>query len=102
MSDADATIFEQFNFVSGLPWTGYASTNYANVVFSNDGYGPGYMSDLTNVINPDPTTDNGFGFSLDLGTSAGTYVTSSELSFNTENTNVCPPVPEPVGPSFTG
>ena len=58
--------------VSGPAWAGYASEYFSNVVFSTDSYGPGYGTDLADVINPDPATDNGFGVNWNLGTSAGT------------------------------
>ena len=77
------------------------------MVFSDNGYGPGYLNGLTDEINTDPENDNGFGINWDLGTAAGTTTSTAALLFadrlpictNTEFVN--PPATFTPGVPFT-
>ena len=72
---------EALQYVSGAKWTSYVSAYYDDVVYSYNGYGPGYLNGLNNEINTDPENDNGFGISWDLGTAAGTTTSTAALLF---------------------
>ncbi len=68
--------YEAFNYVSGIPWSGYFSTAY---YFLNDDLGSN--NTFKNTINSDPGTDNGIGISMDFGSAPGTYSSNSNLIF---------------------
>jgi len=85
---------------SGRAWAGDASEYYRDVVFSDDGYGPGFMTDLpgASAIDPDPDTDNGFGVNWNFGTS-GTHDVKARFIFSDELPTECPqPLPVPPAP----
>lgn len=66
-----ANITESIQYVSGQAWESYASEDYANVYASSNGYGPGYGTPYTNLIDNNPTTDNGIGISWNFGSAPG-------------------------------
>ena len=100
-------VVEALQYVSGAKWSSYISAYYDDVVFSDNGYGPGYLNGLTDEINTDPENDNGFGINWDLGTAAGTTTSTAALLFadrlpictNTEFVN--PPATFTPGVPFT-
>ena len=64
-------VTESIQYVSGQAWESYASERFANVYASDTGYGPGYGTPYTNVIDNNPTTDNGMGISWNFGSTPG-------------------------------
>ena len=104
--EANVPLVEAIQFVAGAPFAGYASGYYNDIVFGGAGYGAGFMSDLPNVIDENPGTDNGIGVNWNLGSAAGTSASEVRLVFS-ENLPVnCPtpgPGPDPyVGPDTDG
>jgi hypothetical protein len=92
--DPSSPLVEAIQYVSGAPFAGYASARYSEVVFGRSGYGAGFMSDLPNVIDPNPETDNGIGVNWNFGSTAGTSNTEVRLVFS-ENLPVNCPTPGP-------
>ncbi len=94
-------VVQAFQFVSGEPWAGYMSANYADVVMgqnrktnldtggAGDHYGPGFMNDLNEQIITDPTNDNGFGVNWNFGATAGTYDSSAKMIFSSVSVDAC-------------
>lgn len=74
---------EAIRHVSGPAWAGWFSARYpcytSNPSSPCFSAGPGSGTDYNGAVDPSPTTDNGFGFNLDLGTSPG--VTASQSLF---------------------
>ena len=66
-----ASITESIQYVSGQAWESYASEEYENVYASYSGYGAGYGTPYTNVIDNNPNTDNGMGISWNFGSTPG-------------------------------
>ena len=77
--------FEAFNFVSGVPWSGYYSGFYnnMNVDLTNDMI-------FGNYIDNTPTTDNGIGISINFGSTPGTFSSVNNLSFSCDAGIVAP------------
>ncbi|MFN3489792.1 MAG: hypothetical protein ACK4YV_11695, partial [Emticicia sp.] len=77
--------YEAFNYVSGLPWSGYYSAVY-NGVFTD----LGTDNTFNNTIDPSPDTDNGIGISMDFGSTAGIYSSNSNLIFECNAPSTAP------------
>jgi hypothetical protein len=78
-------VMEAFRYRSGLIWTKYYSAFYNDIgaLVLNGG-------DLSNLINANSSTDNGIAIQINMGTTPGTYNSSSDLIFN--NTTVPLPI----------
>ena len=99
-------LVEAIQYVSGQPFAGYASEYYYSVVFGETDYGAGFLNDLANVIDDNPSIDNGIGVNWNFGTTPGTTNAEIRLVF-AENLPVnCPepgPGPDPdPGPDTDG
>lgn len=68
--------FQAFNYISGVPWSGYYSANY-NQMYDD----LGSDGKFNNTINTD-NVDNGIGISMDFGSTPGTYSSVNTLSFS--------------------
>ncbi|WP_129538379.1 hypothetical protein [Flavobacterium sp. 140616W15] len=77
--------FEAFEFVKGIPWSGYFSANYGSL--NTD---LGWDTTFKNTIDPDPTTDNGIGISMNFGKIPGSFTSSNKLVFACEAGDVAP------------
>lgn len=104
--DPSVPLVEAIQYVGGTPFAGYASEDYYYVVFGDGEYGPGQMTDLPNLIDDDPTTDNGIGVNWNFGSTAGSSSSEIRMVFS-ENLPVnCPepgPGPDPdPGPDTDG
>ena len=98
---ADLGVVEAFQYVSGTPWTSYASANYSDVVFGNNNYtdpdnyeegphlGPGFMNDFSEQIITDPEMDNGFGVGWNFGSDPGGYSAVNKLIFSADAVDPC-------------
>jgi len=113
-------VVEAIQYVSGADWAGYASGEYWWYVFSwTTGatpvtpYGQGSLADYPNVVNTDPSTDNGYGVNWFFGTAPGSYTSTAKFTFSSDLPDPCDGVPPttttttvaPVGPAeptFTG
>jgi hypothetical protein len=93
----DDTIYEEmsmgFIHVGGQPWSGHQSEAYSCnsaqpeaagggsgdgcVNPANEGHGPYYATDYANAIHATQDNDGAFGFSLNFGKAAGTYMSSN-------------------------
>jgi len=80
--DPSSRLVEAIQYVSSAPLAGYASNRYSAIVFSRSGCGVGFMSDLPNVIEPNPTTGNGIGVNWNFGSTAGTSNTEVRLVYS--------------------
>ncbi|MFA6059820.1 MAG: T9SS type A sorting domain-containing protein [Taibaiella sp.] len=69
-------VVEAFRYRNGMPWTQYYSAYYDDIydLVVNGG-------DLNNLIDTATSTDNGVGIQIDMGSTPGTYNSSSDLVF---------------------
>ena len=87
-------VTESIDYVSGIAWEGYASVRYSHVYMSNAFYGPGYGTPYTNLINTDPTTDNGMGINWNFGSTPGVKApVAYNFSFNAPRDTTPPATP---------
>ena len=75
---ARTPVFEAFQYLGGVKWTGYYSAIYSSLN-SNLGGTP-YMA-FKNTIDPAATTDNGIGISMNFGSTPGTYESNNAVIF---------------------
>jgi hypothetical protein len=68
--------FQAFNYISGVPWSGYYSARSATIYddLGSDGK-------FNNTIDT-ASHDNGIGISMDFGSTPGTYSSVNSLSFS--------------------
>ncbi|SHF32687.1 hypothetical protein [Chryseobacterium sp. OV279] len=78
-------IYEAFQYVSGVKWSGYYSASYSG---GNDDL----SNNLTfkNTIDPDAGTDNGIGISINFGSTAGQYNNKTKILFTCNAPNSAP------------
>lgn len=74
--------YEAFQYLGGIPWDGYYTGYYG---FLNGDLGSitatkPYMT-FSNYIDPTVSTDNGFGISMDFGSTPGTFISNNALVF---------------------
>ncbi|KRB56373.1 hypothetical protein [Flavobacterium sp. Root186] len=88
MGVAKTPSYEAFQYLGGVPWSGYFSalysdlgTNLANNTFMA----------FNNTINPSSYTDNGIGISMDFGKTPGTYTSNNAIVMDCEAGDI-PPV----------
>ena len=97
-----ASITESIQYVSGQAWESYASEYYYNIYASGSGYGPGYGTPYTNVVNNNPTTDNGMGISWNFGSAPGVKApVAYNFIFNAPRTFNAPTTPPDTTPPAT-
>lgn len=68
--------YEAFQYVSGTPWSGYYSAIYNNL---NSNLASNLI--FKNTIDPNDSTDNGMGISINFGKDAGTYNSVNKVIF---------------------
>jgi hypothetical protein len=76
--------FEAFNYISGVPWSGYYSAIYSELY--ND---LGSDGKFNNTIDTNDI-DNGIGISMDFGSTPGTYSSVNTLSFSCATPSTAP------------
>lgn len=71
-------VFEAFQYLGGVKWTGYYSAIYSSL--NANLQGAPYMT-FKNTINSNPATDNGIGISMDFGSTPGTFTSNNAVIF---------------------
>jgi hypothetical protein len=79
------TSYEAFEYISGVPWSGYFSAYYISMP-----YNLGRDMAFKNTVNPDVNIDNGLGISMNFGSTSGSFTSSNKLFFACSAGDVAP------------
>ncbi|WP_166922181.1 hypothetical protein [Flavobacterium poyangense] len=77
--------YEAFEYVGGIPWSGYFSSSLSNLY--ND---LGNSMTYKNTILTDPNIDNAIGISINFGNLPGSFTSSNKLVIGCEAGDVMP------------